>query len=834
MGNESESTDEYWKDIFPYDAYPDQKEGINKAVETLQSNGVHLLEGPCGTGKTLIALVASLSLIRDSKTPYERVLVITSKKQQLTAFESDVKTINECGNTYYPSLTLVGKSDLCPYVHSGAIDSGEIYSRCIELRDSTKQIMKRAVAKRQAKRDSHVAFGLAARAESAPKSESPNLEIDGEVTTMQRSIPTVSDEEYCPFYAQHIVNSVKDDHPLTVSDVSTAKEILSEGSKCGTCPHLTMREIHEDAEVLLGNYKHAFDPKTVAGLTSGIIDQNTILVADEAHGLVSEVRDQISYDVPLYLLTQAVRELKEVREWANGNGDRKKVGLAKLILESTQTEAHTIGLSISLLEKVNEILFSEISDGLSNKFGRNWKHSMQHDELTDVAISLQDPVKDEPDVIRQWVIDKGYEEVWGQFLKTARVASVIKNIISQKVDGSSPDGSFAIGRVYELFKRWWNGDDIEYFRDISLSPRSRIKTGDENPSWTSFFNGSVRINNNIPQNEIAGTLDAFGGAILMSATLSPLHIYETVTGVNKLKEGTQPAGSMVTNAMNNVQDVSSDNSDGELTPEDIPDVSNPIRESDQSREPNIERARKVGKSEFELGFPEKNRASIAVDVPKFTWTNRGDPKKANNGVRDTYYNAIYAVVRTTPGNVLVCMPSYTEAEWAGELLTRDERVNKEVLVDTSSSDSETKALKQRFVDGPPKVLLTSLRGTLTEGVDFSGDMLSGVAICGVPIVKTSTDRSDAIEASYDRRFDNKGFEYAFTVPAVRKTRQAIGRVIRGMDDVGVRVLIDSRYANSRTFGSVREYFPEQAMEEFTAIGASDLPLELQRFWDRHR
>jgi len=91
--DESNINENYWSDIFPFEPYPNQQQGINESINTLNSGGIHLLEGPCGTGKTLISLTACLSLVRDPSTKFERILVTTSKKQQLAAFEDDLKTI---------------------------------------------------------------------------------------------------------------------------------------------------------------------------------------------------------------------------------------------------------------------------------------------------------------------------------------------------------------------------------------------------------------------------------------------------------------------------------------------------------------------------------------------------------------------------------------------------------------------------------------------------------------------------------------------------------------------------------------------------------------------
>jgi DNA excision repair protein ERCC-2 len=237
--------------------------------------------------------------------------------------------------------------------------------------------------------------------------------------------------------------------------------------------------------------------------------------------------------------------------------------------------------------------------------------------------------------------------------------------------------------------------------------------------------------------------------------------------------------------------------------------------------------RPVVERTYPLAFPEENRASFAVDAPKFTYANRGAPGEGTR-TRQLYGDLLRDIAQE-PGNVLVGMPNYAEAEWAAAHLR--ERISKPVLLDESSGDDATEALKREFFADGGKVLVTSLRGTLTEGVDYRGDRLSAAVVCGVPIINTASPRTRAVRTAYDRVFGN-GFEYALTVPAVRKARQAIGRVIRGPEEVGVRVLLDARYARE-SWDGVREHLPEAEREEFQPVSPDMLSLGLERFRDRH-
>lgn len=233
--------------------------------------------------------------------------------------------------------------------------------------------------------------------------------------------------------------------------------------------------------------------------------------------------------------------------------------------------------------------------------------------------------------------------------------------------------------------------------------------------------------------------------------------------------------------------------------------------------------------------------SFAIDAPAFKYDNKkqafdrfGKPN-TNNDVRDTYAQTIYSVVETTPGNVLITMPSYTEAEWAGELLRDHPEIDSSrILIDESSTNFETEKMKQEFFESDNAILVTGAHGTLTEGIDYKGERLNAVVCCGVPIENTNNVYSKAVRTAYEVEFGkSNGFEYAFTVPAVHKTRQALGRVIRTADDVGVRVLVDERFTDSNDWDNVRNFLSPNEQREFQDVPSNALPNQLDAFWNYH-
>ncbi len=136
-------------------------------------------------------------------------------------------------------------------------------------------------------------------------------------------------------------------------------------------------------------------------------------------------------------------------------------------------------------------------------------------------------------------------------------------------------------------------------------------------------------------------------------------------------------------------------------------------------------------------------------------------------------------------------------------------------------------------------LLTSLWGTLGEGVSFDGDDARTVVVVGVPYPHLA-DRMDAVQDAYDVAVgddeDDAGWRYAVEIPTIRKTRQALGRVVRAPDDFGVRVLADKRYTRESTsmgkYG-VRGSFPVEERSEMVDIAPNKLKFAMLNFYTDH-
>ncbi|MFA1610572.1 ATP-dependent DNA helicase [Halobellus rubicundus] len=789
-----------WQAVFGHDEpYPEQADGIDAAIDAADDDGFLVVEGACGTGKTMLALTAGIDRVRDPDSKYERVLVLTSVKQQLRQFEADLETINANLPTDWrpvSGLTLVGKADVCPYSRESVagIDDETVYDRCEGLRERTRNLVGEDGQTSTGTLVSEAKATQTGLLDSGATQGPEYLSTAGEPTPFLPETAEYADTEYCPFYATFLDDLPEDGDPveavpfdLTDCGHIDTDELVRLSAGYGTCPHSVMGAVLPHVEVVLGNYYHAFDPQTVGSFTGALVDDATFVVCDEAHMLEPRVRDLVSDGVGLTTLRDAEQELTRViqpvefddagKDAAGGSGSDTGSADADLV----RGELADSDVTLRELREVRAFvsdLRSEVDRRVKAHLDRSlpdWRADVSR--LEDDEIPLRDPEAPAVDDLTEWADDAGYDG--GTWVRAESVGAVVARILNEAEDEDVRRAAPAAGRALANWKRC---DHVSYFREIELE-RTWDETESQN-SWRRAYNARLALHNCVPGETIAERLGEFGGGVLMSATLEPMDVFREVTGLDALAE----------------------------------------------------RGRPVEERTYGLSFPAANRASFAVDVPKFTHENRGR-RGESNPTRRAHVDAVAEIARS-PGNVLVGMPNYGEASWMAEALA--DRLDRPVLLDESSGDDATEALKAEFFGGEPKVLVTSLRGTLTEGVDYRGDRLAAAAVCGVPLIDTSSPRTRALRTAYDRRFGGggsdgrrgrSGFETALTVPAVRKARQAIGRVIRGPEEVGIRALIDARYARA-SWDSVREYLPETEREEFDPVSPDMLGYGVDRFWSR--
>lgn len=190
--------------------------------------------------------------------------------------------------------------------------------------------------------------------------------------------------------------------------------------------------------------------------------------------------------------------------------------------------------------------------------------------------------------------------------------------------------------------------------------------------------------------------------------------------------------------------------------------------------------------------------------------------------------AVLAMALARPGNYLCCFPSYAyvrrvkeEIEASGTDITLH-------VQEGGMDEAAREAYLSAFVPRDTGSLLgmVVLGGIFGEGVDLPGERLSGVAVVGVGLPQVCAERE--MLRDYYEQARGEGFAQAYRYPGMNKVLQAVGRVIRTEEDLGVALLIDDRFLTR----GYTELMPPWWGKAKVARGAEAVRREIEAFWGR--
>lgn len=831
-----------WGSYFPHDTpYDQQIDAIERSTEILEDRGYFEMEGACGTGKTIIALASCLQLIRDDSNDFERTVVGTPVKQQLKQFVEEVRDINQNIAENEPDIkparavVLVGKPDLHPYLRENKTDTDDAVQDTLDdMRERTVDLVKKnsiisldwpdeylhacsgdscheQIPENYTYCDScendHPSVDNGPSMDDGPwyddlraqaivdivkenTADSERLSTGGVTSPLPADPPTqdlvvdssktgVAAVPFEPFYAGFLANSGM--APFSAFDgtnhVLEADDLVQNAVSAGACPHECMSYLAKSADIVIGNYNHIFDPETrkLTDDKMGILTDDTLTIIDEAHMLEERVRDMLSDTLGLHDLKIAFNDFGSAINALEGS-DPQASKTAYSVLNQLDIEKDEMEETREFLKWVGDFIDKEVTAHLKEEHG-DWENKMKAGRLPnwDIEVPLREPKNPSTDRMTEAATAEGFDEkMWAKMGKLGRAVEMIH-------DRCDIDRQPVAEEVCEVLNRWYVENHEHFFREIDLQHAPKDQPLSSDRPWTEDYNGKLTLFNCIPSEKLANIFDQLGGGFVMSATLQPMDVYTEVSGLDRVASTGRP-----------IETVS-----------------------------------------YGLQFPVENRASWTVSADRFTGRNRGKDTTVYDDMTDTRleHARVLRDIGDSHGNILICMPSYKEAEWAHTLLERSPHVTKEVHMDESSSREATDSLLDEFFDDDEySILVTSTRGTVTEGVDYDGEKLHTCAVFGIPIVNIGSPRMKAVIQAYGATFgEDNDFEYALTVPAVRKARQAIGRVIRGTEEVGTRILVDERYTEDE-FRSVYEHLSPQEQEEFQEMTGEFVKPALADFW----
>ena len=163
------------------------------------------------------------------------------------------------------------------------------------------------------------------------------------------------------------------------------------------------------------------------------------------------------------------------------------------------------------------------------------------------------------------------------------------------------------------------------------------------------------------------------------------------------------------------------------------------------------------------------------------------------------------MAQATPGNVAVFFPSYALRD---EVASRLGEHGKALLLEERGASPAKRTALLGRLQQRDALLLAVMGAIFGEGVDYPHNLLSTVAVVGVPVPPPSLEQKK-LEEYFERKFgDGKGRQYAQTFPALNRVLQAAGRCIRSETDRGVVLLYDNRLGHR----PYRRFLPKEVRQ----------------------
>lgn len=189
--------------------------------------------------------------------------------------------------------------------------------------------------------------------------------------------------------------------------------------------------------------------------------------------------------------------------------------------------------------------------------------------------------------------------------------------------------------------------------------------------------------------------------------------------------------------------------------------------------------------------------------------------------------SINALVSYKKGNYIVFFPSYEYLNLVYDVI---DNPNYDIIIQSKDMTQEEReqTLNLFHKNDKTQVAFFVMGGSFSEGIDYIGDMLSGVLIIsvGLPMVN---EANNLLVAHFDEVLKD-GFNYAYTYPGFTKVVQAVGRVIRTESDLGVAILLDSRFNTLR----YRQLMPKEWSNRVIVDNTDEIIEEINDFKNEYK
>jgi DNA excision repair protein ERCC-2 len=229
---------------------------------------------------------------------------------------------------------------------------------------------------------------------------------------------------------------------------------------------------------------------------------------------------------------------------------------------------------------------------------------------------------------------------------------------------------------------------------------------------------------------------------------------------------------------------------------------------------------RVVTKEFDSPFPPGNRCLIAIPQVSTAWKDRprSTPRIAE---------VIERVTATRRGNYIAFFPSFDLMRQTKPMIKAE---GFEIVEQPPKApQSWVKDMMATFKNRRNILLLAVQGGVLSEGIDLPGEALIGTFVIGPALSMVTPEREERRRLLGAAGGD--GFAKAYIYPAMARSIQSAGRVLRTPHDRGVIVLMDPRFLQKPYSDS----FPTDWLSDNGTpqdLVSSSILVDIHRFWDQ--
>ncbi|VVB84930.1 ATP-dependent DNA helicase [uncultured archaeon] len=203
-------------------------------------------------------------------------------------------------------------------------------------------------------------------------------------------------------------------------------------------------------------------------------------------------------------------------------------------------------------------------------------------------------------------------------------------------------------------------------------------------------------------------------------------------------------------------------------------------------------------------FPKEKRLIFCTNDTTTAFSMRQD---RDNNARICNYIKVFCEVG---GNLAIYFPSYQILEtYAG--LTIPHIPGRKIFIEPRDTTDASSALSDFLslpAQGKSGVLFAVCGGKWSEGLDYRGEMLNGAMVIGLPLAPFNRVRKMMIEY-FRHKFGEEGEFLCYTLPAINRSLQALGRVLRTPEDRGVLVFGERRFLERKVFRALPAWIQDE-------------------------